>query len=354
MKKYILLFSCLTGFQLIAQVTTIFHECNNTNAIIIHNETLYIGCAFTGNIYKMMLNETDPTPGLFKAGIVALQDFCVVGEHLYVAQRAIPSELRRVIKLNINMIDPEIEVVHQFSNPYGLTKDDNFLYINDTQEIYKYSLSDINPSPEVIISNTGHNIGGNGMLIMDNHLYITATNQLKKYNLSTFEQSIVYSGANNLKGICIGENEQIIYSVNFTDDYIYKHDLLNQTHTQFVYTQLFSPGEVVYHNNYLYVSNLEGGQVNRINLSTLDVTETATQNIGVFPNPTHGLFTIKTSDISLLGGEITIHNLLGKQIFRTIHSSLETIIDLHGRPQGVYLVRMNHPDKIWTDKIVIH
>lgn len=353
MKNILLLLILFFGFRSSAQITTIFEECNNTNAIAIHNQTLYIGCSFTGNIYRMPVNQPNPTLELFKTGIPALQDFCVVGDYLFVAQRAIPMELRRVIKLNLTVTDPSIEIVHLFSNPYGLTKDSNYLYINDTQDIYRYNFNLENAVPEVIISNTGHNIGGNGMVVVNNHLYLTATNQLKKYNLDTMAQSIVFSSTLNLKGICIGESEQIIYSVNFTDDYIYKHDLINNTNTQFIDTLLFSPGEVVFHNNYLYVSNLEGGEVNRIDLTTLQVSTSTMENVTVFPNPSNGKFTIQIQDATMFGGEMTLYDIVGNEIHKSIIISEETSINLNGKTSGIYLLRYTNQENVWVKKIQI-
>lgn len=352
MKKILLLFILFFGFGSSAQITTIFQQCNNTNAIEIHNGNLYVGCS-SGDIYRFPLNNPNPTPELFKTGLPALQDFCVVGDYLFIAQRAIPSDLRRVVKLNLNVSNPDIEIVHLFSNPYGLTKDNNYLYINDTQDIYRYNLNSSNPTPEIIISNTGHNIGGSGMVVVNNHLYLTATNQLKKYNLDTMAQSIVFTSSLNLKGICIGESEQIIYSVNFTDDYVYKHDLVNNTNMQFIYTQLFSPGEVIYDNNNLYVSNLEGGQVNRINMATLEVSDPIVENSIIFPNPSNGNFTIRVQDVSFLGGQMVILDELGKVIYKETVNSEETDLRLQGLASGIYLLRIANHDKEFVKKIVI-
>jgi hypothetical protein len=353
MKYFILSILILTYIPSKSQITTIFQECNNTNALELHNDTLYIGCSFTGTIYRMPLDVPNPTIEIFKTGIVALQDFCVVDNYLFVSQRGIPADLRRVIKLDLLASDPPIEIVHLFSNPYGLTKDENFLYINDTQNIYKLPLQVQNPSPQVIISNTGHNIGGTGMVIIDNHLYLTATNQLKKYNLSTLEETIVFSSSNNLKGICIGENDQTIYSVNFTDDYVYKHDLNNHTNSPLIHTQLFSPGEIVYHNNSLYVSNMEGGQVNKINLSTLGVDDFTKRIISVYPNPSDGNFTLRLLDNSVIHGEISLVDIYGKTIFKQNIDSEETTINYNEISSGIYVLKCRFNEKVWTEKVVI-
>jgi hypothetical protein len=353
MKYFILSILILTNTPSISQITTIFQECNNTNALEIHNDTLYIGCSFTGTIYRMPLDVPNPTIEIFKTGIAALQDFCVVDDYLFIAQRAIPSDLRRVIKLDLNTTDPVIEIVHLFSNPYGLTKDENFLYINDTQNIYKLPLQVQNPSPEVVISNTGHNIGGTGMVVVDNHLYLTATNQLKKYNLSTLEETLVFSSSNNLKGICIGENEQTLYSVNFTDDFVYKHDLNNNTNLPLIDTQLFSPGEIVYHNNFLYVSNMEGGQVNKINLATLGVQNYHKSVFSFYPNPSDGHFTFRIHDSSLLNGEISLNDMYGKTIFKSTIVSEETIINTAKISSGIYVLNFTLHHNEWTEKIII-
>ena len=353
MKHLILLILILTGTASLSQITTIFQDCNNTNALEIHNQTLYIGCSFTGTIYRMPLDVSNPTIEIFKTGIVALQDFCVVDNNLFVTQRGIPADLRRVIKLNLNTSDPDIEIVHLFSNPYGLTKDENFLYINDTQNIYRLPLQVQNPSPEVLISNTGHNIGGNGMVVINNHLYLTATNQLKKYNLSTLEETLVFSSSNNLKGICIGENDQIIYSVNFTDDFVYKHDLNNNTNSPLINTQLFSPGEIVYHNNSLYVSNMEGGQVNKINLSTLGNQDFTKSIFRMYPNPSDGNFTLRLLDNSLLKGEISLVDMYGKTIFKSNIHSEETTINCSEISSGLYVLKCRFHDREWTEKVVI-
>jgi hypothetical protein len=210
----------------------------------------------------------------------------------------------------------------------------------------------------VILGNAGIKASQAGTTLKDVFLDLAAptsaaTNQLKKYNLSTLEETLVFSSSNNLKGICIGENDQIIYSVNFTDDFVYKHDLNNNTNSPLINTQLFSPGEIVYHNNSLYVSNMEGGQVNKINLSTLGNQDFTKSIFRMYPNPSDGNFTLRLLDNSLLKGEISLVDMYGKTIFKSNIHSEETTINCSEISSGLYVLKCRFHDREWTEKVVI-
>ncbi len=88
--------------------------------------------------------------------------------------------------------------------------------------------------------------------------------------------------------------------------------------------------------------------------------EISNQNIGVeniknkfsiCPNPSTGIFIIKTNENYF--SEIEITDITGKIIKQFQISERETIIDLKDRAVGVYFIRLKSKNSIFTEKIII-
>jgi len=83
------------------------------------------------------------------------------------------------------------------------------------------------------------------------------------------------------------------------------------------------------------------------------INENATINMSlhVYPNPTNGAFTIS---YGTLQPAIYIYNSLGKLIYvkeKTSQGSEQ--IDLSGYNKGIYFIKMQNGEKIWTNRIII-
>ena len=83
--------------------------------------------------------------------------------------------------------------------------------------------------------------------------------------------------------------------------------------------------------------------------NNLDLSSIELNNISVYPNPVTDRFYINTN---LINYNISIYNILGKQIYRTIGNSGNTTINLSLLPRGVFLLKLNNEKRIKTFKII--
>lgn len=106
---------------------------------------------------------------------------------------------------------------------------------------------------------------------------------------------------------------------------------------------------VAFYNNNLYA----GGQFDSAGgIHTNSIAEwsgplglnemtNSSDNIDVFPNPSHGIFTIRFNNYQNAGkSTITIYNMLGKLIMSTSLNAKTTSIDLSSNSTGIYLYRI--------------
>jgi hypothetical protein len=89
----------------------------------------------------------------------------------------------------------------------------------------------------------------------------------------------------------------------------------------------------------------------KINIISSNLSINSIDNIPVqfYPNPAKEKVFINTT---LTNYNITIYNILGKQIFRTIGNSGNTTINLSSLPHGIFLLKLNNGEKIKTFKII--
>lgn len=108
-------------------------------------------------------------------------------------------------------------------------------------------------------------------------------------------------------------------------------------------------------DNYLYLENVGTLMRSLQPLSTDNYAEIPQLQLSIYPNPSKGRLTLimpqlKGHDVRLqvldLAGRV-LHN----QVSKGCSSSME--LDVGGLPNGVYLLRLNLPDKTITEKIII-
>ena len=72
------------------------------------------------------------------------------------------------------------------------------------------------------------------------------------------------------------------------------------------------------------------------------------ENITLFPNPTTGKFTLS----NIRAGNVTITNVSGKVLFEKANFSDSQTINISKYPSGVYFVRIQTKDKVYSTKII--
>ena len=78
------------------------------------------------------------------------------------------------------------------------------------------------------------------------------------------------------------------------------------------------------------------------------------KNILVYPNPSHGLFTIKDLQHNLQTASVKVYNVLGEEIYQLPSQPVNQLtIDLRGNAKGVYHLQLLSGNTIINKKIVI-
>jgi hypothetical protein len=75
----------------------------------------------------------------------------------------------------------------------------------------------------------------------------------------------------------------------------------------------------------------------------------------VFPNPNDGLFTVLFTTSEKMEGKLTLQNLIGTTIFSDLGILPNSKLDLNLSeiPSGVYILRLQQQNKVFTQKIII-
>jgi len=85
-----------------------------------------------------------------------------------------------------------------------------------------------------------------------------------------------------------------------------------------------------------------GVQINENNFSQAE--------INIFPNPTDGLFQVRSSKFIVLNLEV--YNVLGAMVFSNNTASLSTTVDLTDQPTGIYFVKCKTEQGNYVGKII--
>ena len=85
-----------------------------------------------------------------------------------------------------------------------------------------------------------------------------------------------------------------------------------------------------------------------VSLSPLSIDDLANANISIYPNPSNGIFTIKSADIV----NITIFDITGKMVY-TNNNITQANIDLSKKQKGVYIIELRNNNISINHKIII-
>jgi hypothetical protein len=77
------------------------------------------------------------------------------------------------------------------------------------------------------------------------------------------------------------------------------------------------------------------------------------ENLSVYPNPAKNIITIATSPFIRESGTITLHDALGKEIYKTHVSSPTTQIDVSQYASGSYYVSLERNGSVITRRVEI-
>jgi parallel beta-helix repeat protein len=95
----------------------------------------------------------------------------------------------------------------------------------------------------------------------------------------------------------------------------------------------------------------------KVDNTTLGTNENAFgSDFSLYPNPTTGQFTIKTSGLTGNNVELKIYNILGQQVFsqaQTIENNGEVNVDASGLSSGLYMIELQQDEQVFSTKLII-
>jgi len=93
------------------------------------------------------------------------------------------------------------------------------------------------------------------------------------------------------------------------------------------------------------INSLESRQIhsNCIGESEILTSGNFVNDLVIYPNPSDGLFTLKTSDISHENFNLSIYSVFGQRVFhKIIYDSSELLIDLKHLTKGTYFLSVDN------------
>lgn len=88
--------------------------------------------------------------------------------------------------------------------------------------------------------------------------------------------------------------------------------------------------------------------------SSSSISDVKSENsISVYPNPSNGIFQLSIDNTQLEKGALEIYNLFGERVYSASNIKQQMQIDLSAFSKGIYFVKINSGDKIYSKKIVV-
>ncbi len=78
------------------------------------------------------------------------------------------------------------------------------------------------------------------------------------------------------------------------------------------------------------------------------------EKILIYPNPSDGKFTIQMNELPEINSTLEIYNLLGEKIYsRPLDQQSLIKMDISTQPEGIYFIKVQSADKVYTEKVVV-
>ena len=87
----------------------------------------------------------------------------------------------------------------------------------------------------------------------------------------------------------------------------------------------------------------------------LGIGEKEIKTLNIYPNPSNGFVFIDLSNISGQAFDLSVHNILGKEILRKNYQSFhehQLLMDLTNYDTGVYLIRIKTKSEVFVGKVM--
>jgi hypothetical protein len=340
MKRKLLLFLTLITSILVHCQEVIFNEngVNNSSGLAIFENNLYVAGLFSNNIYKINLSSQNEKPVVILEGISNPNDIEINEGILYISLNPNNTNLDKIIKLDLNKVNPIPEDIVSIPNPDGITIYNNKIYVSSGKDIFTIDLSINNPSPVLLLKDVTLSYATNGICIYNNSLYATndAIGELVKYDLnsSTPSKKVLFD---NFKGRGLTVKNNKIYSTGGSPTKIFEIDPINETFIEIAESNIPTGWDIITNTNSIFISNLEGGEVLKFDFANLSIENFMSKKINIFPNPTSEFIEFS---VIFQNTEIKIYDLNGRVVkkMKLKNSNKLNISDLQ---KGIYIIQKN-------------
>jgi Secretion system C-terminal sorting domain len=75
-------------------------------------------------------------------------------------------------------------------------------------------------------------------------------------------------------------------------------------------------------------------------------------SIMIFPNPNNGIFNIQLTNSGSIG-DASVYNNLGQAVYQSKITDRRSSIDLSSQPKGIYFIKVQSADRVYTEKVVV-
>lgn len=150
--------------------------------------------------------------------------------------------------------------------------------------------------------------------------------------------------------------ERIIFSVDGVEHYTYEPSTQNDSTWPFDANQylLLNVAVLPDISSNFTESAMEVDYVRVFQNTTLAVQEVQrTSGVLLLSNPATETLSLKVR-ANLIGGNFSIYNLLGQEVFSKDLQNIDTVISMSPYKSGLYIVKIRHVDTIITEKILIN
>ncbi len=117
-------------------------------------------------------------------------------------------------------------------------------------------------------------------------------------------------------------------------------------------TGIFDSPNITFGSNNLTNSGSDDAFVCRLGTATgLNDQGELNSILTVFPNPSSGVFTVKSAGLGVR--RLDIYNMLGEKVYSTEPHPSNSELNLSDKPKGIYFLRLQGEKQMYTSKIVI-
>jgi hypothetical protein len=330
-KNYVfLLLAFLTNFAY-SQVTTVIDNLNTTgsNRLLIHNDILYYSTEI--EIFYFNINDTNPIPTLLIDNLNNPTGMAIKDGFLYVAI----FDDGDIIKLDLSVTNPSpIDVTFFGQTPNMLEFEGNNLYYTDNngKRIYRKDITNSSTSAENFLNTTP--TGPIGLAIKDNFIYynLPAAGTIYKLGLNDPQGTpiLVLAGLNRPLGMEFKDDE--LYIADRDNNSIVKINITGSSPSlETVITNFNAPDDIAFDGDDLYIINSD--EIAKIDLS-LSVNDYTLNDLKLYPNPTTDYLKVSNLSASL---KYDIKDLNGRSLQNGTLNPNEQI-DTTSLASGTYFI----------------